>query len=266
MRRSSLQLFNALFLIWSMVALFSNAGQAQPAGTTNFYSSIKSYNLASLWHSDRLGLIDRKEIEPFPEPLGILGKNNQRFYIHYTSIVKDPANPYLYHVQGKNRIGKQVRPFTGTITITQAGIYKPGNNRYAPDTYKGYKRGKLICRVALTEAVSTTASGTINGELITSYCINIHNELLYDTLDFGMDGYGNNQFTGSWTARGSKAPQKLQFGDFTIYDSKFSDVDGITVPPEYEKYGWQSFVNAIPNDLRPATKAAITEEKRQWWK
>jgi hypothetical protein len=266
MIRSRFRIFFALCFVLSISTLFSNTVQGQPAGTTNFYNNIKTYNLATLWRADRLRLISLKETEPFPEPLGVLGKNHQRFYIHYTSIVKDAANPYKYNVQGKTRVGNQVRPFTGTITVTQAGIYKPGNNPYSPGTYKGYKRGKLLCRVAITENTSTPGTGVINGELTTSFCINAQNQLLYDTLDFGEDGYGNNQFTGTWTGHGSKAAQKLQYGDITLPDVEFSDVYGITVPEKYEKYGWQNFVNAIPNDSRPATKAAIAEEKRQWWK
>jgi hypothetical protein len=261
MIRSRLRIFYALCLVLSISALLNNTVEAQPAGTTNFYNNIKGYNLATLWRADNLRLISLKETEPFPEPLGVLGKNHQRFYIHYTSVVKDAANPYKYNVQGKTRVGNQVRPFTGTITVTQAGIYKPGNNPYAPDPYKGYKRGKLIAKVSLKEA----GAGGINGELITEFCINAQNQLLYDTLDYGIDGYGNNQFTGLRTD-GTIVAQKLQYGDITIQGSEFSDVDGITVPAKYEKYGWQSFVNAIPNDSRPATKAAIAEEKRQWWK
>lgn len=266
MKKSSLLLCCTLCFVWSISFFLNNAVQAQPAGTTNFYAGIKNYNLAALWHADGLRLISLKKTESFPEPLGTLGKNYQRFYIHYTSVVKDPANPYRYNVQGKTRVSNQVRPFAGTVTVTQAGIFKPGNNPYAPDPYKGYKRGKLVCRVVITEIASTPGSGTISGELTTDFCINAQNQLLYDTLDFGIDGYSNNQFTGSWTAHGSKSTQKLQFGDISIPNDKFADVYGITVPPEYEKYGWQSFVNAIPNDSRPATKAAIAEEKRQWWK
>jgi hypothetical protein len=266
MKKLSLSLFCTLCLAWSISLLLSNEAKAQPAGTSNFLTGIKTYNLAALWHADRLKLITLKETESFPEPLGVLGKNCQRFYIHYTSVIKDPANPYRYNVQGKTRVGKQVRSFTGTITVTQAGIYKPGNNPYAPDPYKGYKRGKLVCRVVLNESASVPASGAISGELTTSFCINAQNQLLYDTLDYGIDGYSNNQFTGNWTAHGSKTPQILQFGDISIPNVKFADVYGITVPPEYEKFGWQNYVNAIPNDSRPATKAAIAEEKRQWWK
>jgi len=238
---------------------------AQPAGTSTFYNQIKTYNLSTLWKADRLPLISLKRTDVFPEPLGVLGSNNQRFYLHYTSVVKDKSKPYQYNVEGKTRIGNKIKPFKGTITVTQAGLFKQGeDNPYAPETYKGYRRGKLLCRVVLTEAGATT--GNIQGELTTDFCINSRNQLFYDTLDFGIDGYGNNQFTGKWINSGNKTAQKLQYGDFTIIGSKFADVDGITVPPEYEKYGWQNYVKAIANDFSPASKAAIAEEKRQWWK
>ncbi len=245
--------------------LFISGTHAQPAGTTNFYPNIKVYDLAALWQSDKLLLLSLNKYEPFPQPLGIIGKNYQRFYIHYTSVIKVAGNPYQYKVQGKTRVGTQVRPFTGTIKILQAGIYNPGD-AYSPETYKGYKRGQMICNLTINEDHKVPGSGIITGNLTTNFCLNAKNQLLYDTLDFGIDGYGNNQFSGNWIANGSKQSQKLQFGDITIYDSPFSDSDGITVPPQYEKYGWQNYVNAISNDNRQASKAAITEEKRQWWK
>ncbi|MBS7567069.1 hypothetical protein KHS38_21875 [Mucilaginibacter sp. Bleaf8] len=265
MKKAHLCLLCTWLCVWSVTLFLTSAVQAQPAGTTNFYDGIKSYNLATLWHADRLRWPLQNHTEAFPEPYGILGKNHQRFYIHYTAVTKDPANPYRYQVQGKTRVGNQVRPFTGTITVTQAGIYK-ANSLYAPESYKGYKRGQLVCRVELNETVTAPGSGAIKGTLTTNFCINSQNQLLYDTLDFGQGTDYNNQFKGTLTTYNSKAPQALQWGDYTIRDSKFDDMDGLTVPAEYEKYGWKSFVDAIPNDLRPASKAAIAEEKRQWWK
>lgn len=260
--------FNRTAVLWlclTLVLFTGDAAKAQPAGTTNFYAAIKAYHLAPLWRADRLHLLSLKEEEPFPEPYGTLGKKYQRFYIHYTSVIKDPAHPYQYQVKGKTTIGNQVCSFTGTITNTQAGIYKLGSP-YAPETYKGYKRGQAVSRIIINEDPSTAGSSSINGELVTNFCINARNQLLYDTLDFGIDGYGNNQFTGTRIAYNNKLREKLQYGDFNLTGSAFADVDGIAVPPQYEKYGWQSFVNAIPSDNRPASKAAKTEEKRQWWK
>jgi len=252
-----------LFAVMVLIIMDSLTAQAQPAGTSNCYTRVKDYNLAALWHAKNIKLLSLKETERFPEPYGTLGKNYQRFYIHYTSVIKDPSNLYCYHVKGKTRVGTRILLITGTITVMQAGIYKPASV-YAPDTYKGYKRGQIISKVVFNE--SGTHPGTvIKGELTTHFCINAQNQLLYDTLDFGIDGYGNNYFTGTLTNHTGKEVQNLQYGDYNLSGSPFSDVGGITVPSQYEKYGWQSFVDAIPDDLRPANKAAIAEEKRQWW-
>jgi len=266
MKNTGLRFFCALCLICSISFLTNNQARSQPAGTSNFLSNIKSYDLASLWHADHLKIIDMKEMQSFPEPLGIVGKNCQRFYIHYSSVVKDPTSPYKYKVLGKTRVGNQVRQITGTITIIQAGIYKPGNNPYAPEPHKGYRRGKVVSHIVINENGSTAATGNITGQMTTEFCIDAKNNLFYDTLDFGIDGYSNNQFTGTWTAHGSKSAQPLKYGDFSFQDDRFADTYGITVPPEFQKYGWISFVNAISDDFSPANKAAIAEEKRQWWK
>ncbi|RYY25027.1 MAG: hypothetical protein EOP41_05465 [Sphingobacteriaceae bacterium] len=264
LKKTRFQLHAGLGLVCGIWLFLNNNLRAQPAGTANFLNQVKNYNLQSLWRAGSLRLLSLKQNEPFPEPYGTLGKNYQRFYIHYTSVTKNQANPYCYQVQGKTRVGNKVQPFTGTITVTQAGLYKPGT-AYTPETYKGYKRGQLICNVSLTETGQTPGAETIKGVLTTNFCINAQNQLLYDTLDFGIDGYLNNYFTGTLTNSGKPA-QKLNYGDFNLLGSVFSDVGGITVPPEYEKYGWQSFVNAIPNDIKPAGKAAVAEEKRQWWR
>lgn len=262
MKKCNLRVLYALICLWSITSLFNDQVSAQPPGTTNFYSNIKSYNLATLWHADKLKLLNLKRQEPFPEPYGIIGKNNQRFYIHYTAVNKNPSNPYSYSVQGKTRVGTQIHQFTGTITVKEAGIFKPGNNAYAPDPYKGFKRGKLVCLVVINEA----GNGTITGELTTDFCINAQNLLFYDTLDFGIDGYGNNHMTGKFKADNSKVEQKVEYGDYSLTNPDFSDESGIIVPAQYEKYGWQSFVHAQSSDGTPASKAAIAEEKRQWWK
>ena len=260
-------IFCCLLLTLGGLLSIPGIASAQPAGTTNFYNNIKTYNLSNLWKGDQLRLLNLKRSESFPEPLGVLGKNYKRFYIHYTSVAKDAKNPYRYLVQGKTRIGNQIRTFSGSITLISAGIFKQSdNNPYAPEPYAGYKRGSLVSRLVINENKATPGSGSISGELTTSFCINAQNQLFYDTLDFGDEGYGNNQFKGTWIAYGTKSPQNLQFGDLTIMDSKFSDLDGITVPHEYEKYGWQSFVAAISTDVSQASKSAIAEEKRQWWK
>jgi len=263
MKNANLRMLYVCFVIWGLITPFSSVAQVI-TGTTNFYTNIKSYNLSQLWRADKLRLLELKKDEPFPEPLGVMGKNYQRFYIHYISVMKDPANPYRYHVQGKTRVGNKIRTFTGTITVAQAGIHK-SNSASAPESYKGYKRGQLVCKVRLREA-SGIGAGLINGDLYTDFCINTQNQLFYDTLDFGDEGYQNNQFKGVWLAQEGKAIQNIQYGDFTIMDTEFADPEGIMVPAKYEKYGWQNFVNAISSDLRAASKAAIAEEKRQWWK
>ncbi|QJD97205.1 hypothetical protein HH214_15670 [Mucilaginibacter robiniae] len=263
MMKANLRLVGTWIFVLCATLLLSSTIHAQPAGTTNFYTNIKAYNLASLWRADRLRLLSLKQVEPFPKPFGAVGKNYQRFYIHYLSVTQDAANPYRYLVQGKTRIGNQIRPFAGTITITQAGIFKP-DNAYSPESYRGYKRGQLIAKVDFKE--DSQDGGTISGKLTTNFCINAQNQLLYDTLDFGIDGYENNQFLGTIKKPSSATAQTLRWGDYSLMGTPIVDEAGMNIPQEYEKYGWQTFNAAIGSDLRPASKAAIAEEKRQWWK
>jgi hypothetical protein len=66
----------------------------------------------------------------FPEPLGFIGVNYQRFYLHYTSVRPAPGQHYGYQVSGKTQVKTNVCPFTGTITVVKAQLYKAPNNSY----------------------------------------------------------------------------------------------------------------------------------------
>lgn len=62
--------------------------------TLPYTKQIARYDLVPLWIGTRLNYPDSSaQWAEFPEPLGFIGSDYQRFYIHYTSIIKDAKNP-----------------------------------------------------------------------------------------------------------------------------------------------------------------------------
>jgi len=72
-------------------------GSAAPAQTpppgSHYRAALKAQNLGRLWHADRLVFYGTPVAAVFPEPLGFIGTNYQRFSLHYTSVQQDSANP-----------------------------------------------------------------------------------------------------------------------------------------------------------------------------
>lgn len=106
---------------------------------------VAKHNLANLWqHRDSSG------VGADPTFQGFFGPDHYRFGMFFSSVKRDPRNPAIYHVAGKNWYtkSKNVRPFTGTLTVrritplnypgflkTQAGSDADSLNYLAGRTY-----------------------------------------------------------------------------------------------------------------------------------
>lgn len=241
-------------LLFMAIAL---SALAQENGSTrNYYGSIKKYDLSHLWRGTSMQT-DEGIKKDFPEPLGYIGNNFQRFYIHYISVKKDPLDPYRYLVTGKTRVKNKIYNFKGAIVVKKA-------RRFIP-SYTGFTQGEVECVVDFKED-SLTYGGTIKGKLITQFCINGKGRLLYDALDLNADGYYNNQCKAIWTSYKTNLLKKCCWGDYRIPASQGFDVGAGEFMP-YEKYaknGWESYLNTSSPDSI-VSKKAQTEENRNWW-
>jgi len=113
-----IKLRTLLLLLSISLAIVS---QAQPGASIDYFSQIKALDLTRVW----IAVDGPKNVESTPpEPLGFIGEHYQRFYIHYTSVVKNKSFPNQYNVRGKTKVKDQVCSFSGTITITKARLYK----------------------------------------------------------------------------------------------------------------------------------------------
>ena len=232
--------------------------------TADYYAQAGKANLAGLWHAPKIYFVGAPDPwDDFPEPIGFIGSDYQRFYIHYTSVIKDVKNPYLYHVQGKTRVKNNTCSFTGTITVKEAKRSLEPNEQYP-----AYKYGYLICQTDFREDPKQAGSGTIKGKLITNWYVNKQGQFAYDTL-IPDDGFNNNQCVARWTSYKGGAGKTCNWGDFRIPESGALDngAGEFYVNPKYLNNGWQTFMKAkLAESGKPEGKKALAEEKRQWWK
>ena len=247
-------IFRNIVIVWLSTVIINALAQNTPG---NYYVPIKTFNLSTLWRDNTIQS-DGGDRLAFPEPLGIIGNDYQRFYIHYTSVVKDAVNPCLYIVKGKTRVKNNICSFKGTIAVLSAKRFN--------ESYIGYKQGKVVCDVHLYEDSSSRGSGYIKGKLTTQFCINKKGQMLYDALDSNADGYFNNQFDGTWTSYKTGVSKMCNWGDYRIPDSKGLDggAGEFIVNEKYKNNGWQNYVNMNSQD-KAVAKKAVDEENRKWW-
>ncbi|QJD97210.1 hypothetical protein HH214_15700 [Mucilaginibacter robiniae] len=229
----------------------------------DYYAQAGKANLASLWHAPKIYFVGAPNPwDTFPEPIGFIGSNYQRFYIHYTSVVKDVKNSYQYNVQGKTRVKNNICSFSGTITVKQAKRNLEPNMEYPQ-----YKYGYLICEVNIKENPKQAGSGTIKGKMTTNWYINKQGQLAYDTL-IPEDGFSNNECAARWTPYNGGASKTCNWGDFRIPESGSLDTGAgeFYVNEKYINNGWQNYMEAKLADVgKPKGKKALAEEKRPWW-
>jgi hypothetical protein len=228
--------------------------QKQPS--SDYYIAIKKHDLSKLWRESKLRMVDNDNvIIDFPEPLGYIGDDYHRFYIHYNSVSKDLSNPYIYHVTGKTRVNNNVCSFKGTITINKALLYKLSDD-------KRYKQGQVFCDIIFKEDSTQKGSGVIHGKLVTDWYLDKQGRLFYDTINANADSWCNNQCKAIWTSNFTHKSKKCNWGDFRIPDSKGLDIGAgeFGVSDKYVKNGWLNYHNSDMGNAK-----AKAEEKRKWW-
>lgn len=241
--------------------------QGQTLATVDFYNEIQHYDLSTIWTADSIVVDDdnyegEKEKVKRAEPIGYIGENYQRFYIHFTSIIKKEDNPYEYLVSGKTKVKNTICSFLGNIRVIESNLYRDSDLPI-------YKQGYVICDLSIYEDNKETSTGYIKGKLITEFIIDDKIEFRYDALNFVSDGYSNNQFEGTWTSYQSKKIKKCNWGDYRIPDSGNFDVGAgeFSFDEKYVKNGWENYKLAWNgSNLNTDAERARQIELEEWWK
>ena len=261
MRKSLSHLSRRWLLGGLLLAAPPAPAQVSPPGT-DYLAALQGKKLGYLWHATQLAFYGTKGADPFPEPLGYIGADYQRFYLHYTSVQPVAATPGTYRVAGKTRVKNNVCAFTGTITVVKARRYTAPNAEYPQ-----FREGELTCRVALDEDRRQAGSGTLRGTMTTYFYLDQQGQPRYNTLEM-MDGFSNNECVATWTSYATNQSKPCHWGDFRIPQAGKlnTSVSEFAVAQPYVAHGWQTYMAAqdgMPDT--PAARQARAEEKRQWW-
>jgi hypothetical protein len=252
-----------------VVLLFALSSYTQTDDRATWISSIlNEKQLSKVEHKNRLAKFDFGPLWTRLDNssvFGFIGDDYRRLRIKIVSAVKHPSRPNTYTVTGKSMVKNVIRPFSGTISVTNARVYKHPRVG-VDDEYKGKvkENGVIVGKYHFFEDPKATNTGSFDGIFATYWYVDRTGRLRYDDIEAFADGYLNNQFAGTWTSYSSKAIKVANWGDHRIplsgdLDSgagEFSPVD------KYLPYGWQSYRDAyFSND-----KWARQLEERQWWK
>ncbi|MEE1945312.1 hypothetical protein VRU48_09345 [Pedobacter sp. KR3-3] len=256
--------FKQLLLCILVFASTIKQAGAQKSKSIDFMSQIGKYDLSAIVTADSIIDEDRednKEKIKRRDPLGFIGDNYQRFYIHITAMVKSQDKPAEYYVYGKTRVKNNICDFIGTMIVTSCTLN--------PEVeIPGYKQGIATFEVKLYEDAKNSGAGLITGKLETHFLIDKQGKFRYDAIMLVADGFSNNQFAGIWTSYQTKTVKKCNWGDYRIPNSKELDSGAgeFMVNEKYVKNGWENYREMMSSVDTQGVKKARTEEERKWWK
>jgi len=95
-------------------------GQQQK--TTNFLPEISKYDISDILTQTKFKAENDTTIVERQEPLGFIGENYQRFYIHFISAIQNPTDKLNYFIYGKTRVKENICSFQGQMVNKEARI------------------------------------------------------------------------------------------------------------------------------------------------
>ena len=225
-------------------------------------NEIIKYDLSHLWTLTKFQAENDTTIVERQEPLGYIGDNYQRFYIHFISVIQNPVNKLEYLVYGKTRVKENICSFQGKLCITSANTYK------TKDEFPELTQGVVSGCYELYEDAKQKGTGKLSGTFSTDFYLDEQGRMKYNALLFMADGFSNNQFEGKWISYKSNEAKKCNWGDYRIPDSKELDCGAgeFMVHDNYVANGWSLYMHlsAMSSEDTEA-KSALKEENRKWW-
>ncbi len=249
------------FLILPLAIVCFQLSAQVSATERNEFIDVSDFS--KLWVSDSINLeYDGGVIKRF-EPLGYIGDNYQRFYIHFISSIRNANNRSEYFIYGKTKVGENICSFQGIIHIDSLILYdRP--------LIEGIEQGYVIGTYQFYQDPDEHGSGILSGDF-KSHFYRENNEIKYDAIEVYADGYENNQFEGVWKSYNSYAMKKCNWGDVRIPDSSDLDIGAgeFIVNENFANNGWENFIIASDiccNKNDPAVQKAYSLESKEWWK
>ena len=210
---------------------------------------LRQHDLAKLWQS---ATPDRRT---YPVLKGFFGPDHYRFEMVFSDVRRDAHDPALYHVRGKCHYRKNVRPFSGSLTIRRVDelergdFFLNGEGQNLPDTAAA-RTYTAVAQVQLREEDSEN-SGTFEGKAV----LDFYAVAAPETVDYVTSaGMG---LEPDWPARGAGLllrgsrrnistrqvkPFVVSNNVFAVSPEVYEDFEvgerGEEVNPKYAKLGW----------------------------
>jgi hypothetical protein len=230
-----------------------------------FHDSIFENDFSDIWFAKELNLDPNNYPTVRQEPLGFIGENFQRLFMHFSEVKKESGKKY--HVKGKSMVKNNVCDFEGSLTIKMAREFKTPYVEGALYTINSrtITQGVLIGLYEFFEDSAQNHTGTFNGIFVISFHLTETGSLEYNITDFFSDNYINNQFTGTWTLYNSSNLKTANWGDWRIPESDDLDIGAGEFSPsdKYLKFGWQTYRDAYFQSEH--NESALEQENRKWW-
>lgn len=222
----------------------------------------EKYDLSVLWASDSILYVPNSEYIPREEPFGYIGKNFQRFRIHFMSVIKDQKSSNEYFVYAKTKVRNNICVAQGKIIVEDYKIYRDEDS---PEALQGIINGTYF----LFEDSKQAGTGILLGSFETRVCIDSTENLHYNWLALGAGGYLNNQFEGTWTSYKTKEVKACNWGDYRIPKARTLGLDigaaEFSPADPYLKNGW-NFYQIVYNTTDPTIiEKALKKEFSPWW-
>ena len=200
----------------------------------------------SVWDDDYENLSPVNRCFPLPDPLGFIGSNYQRFFIHFDSIAF--LGNGAYFVWGRTKMRNHINSFSGTMQIDSVRYFEPDTFENPCMEECGYI--KLSYSFVVEEK---KGHGILEGKSWYDFIIE-ERQFHYSTLYIIADGYENGQYQGTYRHPSGRV-EKCNWGHFRIPDSGPLDNGcGVFVPHEkYRRYGWDTYNYGLESDC-------------DWWK
>jgi len=219
-----------------LILLFTISIHAQPTKNNNFFAEVPKHEFSSVWTATEFKSLEGNEPLVRPDPLGYIGANFQRFYIHFISVIKDSHNPYQYFVYGKTKVKSNICTFQGILVIEKASLYDSSDE-------SGDRDGRISGKYLFYENPKGSGSGYFEGRFDSEFFIGEDGLIQYNGKMMIADGFSNNLFEGNWVSYSTGKPKTCNWGDFRIPNSRRLDSGASEFGPSsyFTKNGWEDF-------------------------
>lgn len=181
--------------------------------------------------------------------LGAIGVHKKRLVVLISSTKRNPQNPLVYEIAGKTRVGKNVRQFKGSITLTQLISGKPEDitNDLNTENSGVQEEGVAVGDFILDEYEDLPATGVFKGKVLLWWFLSKKGKIEYNDGYLMADPYLNNAYIGTWTSKQTHKSQQVSWGHYRVPCAGDLDMGAgeFSPAPEYYKYGWDEYIQEI---------------------